>query len=70
MVFYDEFPKTFLGREVIDGDKSDLNNVLHYNKIIALKYKEVNKQDFLEHKDNGFIVFNNQLDHYNKKFLN
>tara|TARA_R100000951_G_scaffold102776_2_gene95059 strand:- start:9868 stop:10617 length:750 start_codon:yes stop_codon:yes gene_type:complete len=70
VVFYDKFPKTFLGREVIDGDKSDLNNVLHHNKIIALKYKEVNKDDFEENKNNGFIVFNNQLDHYNNKFLN
>ena len=70
VVFYDEFPKTFLGREVINGDKSDLNNVLEYNKIIGLSYKETDKELFNEFKDNGFIVYNHQLDHYNNKFLN
>ena len=70
VVFYDEFPKTFLGRQVIDGDKSDLNNVLEYNKIIGLSYKETDKELFNEFKDNGFIVYNHQLDHYNNKFLN
>ena len=70
VVFYDEFPKTFLGREVINGDKSDLNNVLEFNKIIGLSYKETDKELFNEFKDNGFIVYNHQLDHYNNKFLN
>ena len=52
VVFYDEFPETFLGRQVIDGDKSDLNNVLEYNKIIGLSYKETDKELFNEFKDN------------------
>ena len=65
-----KFPETFLGRQVINGDKSDLNNVLEYNKIIGLSYKETDKELFNEFKDNGFIVYNHQLDHYNNKFLN
>jgi hypothetical protein len=71
VVFYNEnFPKTFLGRPVIDGDKSDLNNVLEFNKIIGLKFKKVKDKNFNEFKDNGFIVYDHQLDHYNNKFLN
>tara|TARA_R100000742_G_C4269834_1_gene88406 strand:- start:726 stop:1481 length:756 start_codon:yes stop_codon:yes gene_type:complete len=70
VVFYDELPKTFLGRDVVDGNKSDLNNVLEFNKIIGLTFKEINDENFNEFKDNGFIVYNHQLDFYNKKFLN
>ena len=70
VVFYDELPKTFLGRDVIDGNKSDLNNVLEFNKIIGLSFKEIKDENFNEFKDNGFIVYNHQLDFYNKKFLN
>ena len=70
VVFKCDFPETFLGRKVIDGDKSDLNNVLQYNKIIGLKFKEINKEDYELYKNNGFIVYNHQLDHYNNKFLN
>jgi len=33
------FPEEFLGREVIDGDKSDLFNLEAHNKIIGLKLK-------------------------------
>tara|TARA_R100000773_G_C4216934_1_gene115468 strand:+ start:846 stop:1601 length:756 start_codon:yes stop_codon:yes gene_type:complete len=70
VVFYNELPKTFLGRQVIDGNKSDLNNVLEFNKIIGLSFKEIKDENFNEFKDNGFIVYNHQLDFYNKKFLN
>tara|TARA_R110002096_G_scaffold414735_1_gene616003 strand:+ start:268 stop:1020 length:753 start_codon:yes stop_codon:yes gene_type:complete len=70
VVFYDEFPETFLGREVINGDKSDLNNALSFNKIIGLTFKEIDKETFNEFKDNDFIVYNHQLDFYNNKFLN
>ena len=70
VVFYDELPKTFLGRDVVDGNKSDLNNVLEFNKIIGLSFKEIKDENFNEFKDNGFIVYNHQLDFYNKKFLN
>jgi hypothetical protein len=70
VVFYDEFPETFLGRKVINGDKSDLNNALSFNKIVGLTFKEIDKKTFNEFKDNDFIVYNHQLDYYNKKFLN
>ena len=38
-VFRGGLPKTFLGREVIDGDKSDLVNIKAFNKIVGLKLK-------------------------------
>lgn len=69
VVFKCDFPETFLGRKVIDGDKSDLNNVLQYNKIIGLKFKEINKEDYELYKNNGFIVHEDQLDYYNRKFI-
>ena len=69
VVFKCNFPKTFLGRLVIDGDKSDLNNALSFNKILGLKFKEINKEDYNEFKNNGFIVHEDQLDYYNRKFI-
>jgi len=41
VVFRDKVPvgKYFLGREIIDGDKSDLVNVNSFNKICGLKLK-------------------------------
>ena len=39
VVFRGGLPKTFLGREVIDGDKSDLVNMTAFNKIVGLKLK-------------------------------
>ena len=69
VVFKCDFPKTFLGRQVIDGDKSDLNNALSFNKILGLKFKEINKEDYNEFKNNGFIVHEDQLDYYNRKFI-
>ena len=78
-VFYDGLPKTFLGREVIDGDLSDINNVLEYNKIIGLKYKQtfdlvtgkkLLTREQVKNNNSGFIVFNEDLNYYNNKFLN
>lgn len=39
VVFDCDFPKTFLGRAVFNGDKSDLFNLTRTNGIIALKAK-------------------------------
>jgi hypothetical protein len=39
VVFRGGFPKTFLGREVINGDASDLVNLSAENKIVALRLK-------------------------------
>lgn len=39
VVFKNGMPKEFLGREVIDGDKSDLKNLQARNKVVGLKLK-------------------------------
>ena len=39
VVFRGGLPKTFLGRDVIDGDISDLDNLKAFNKIVGLKLK-------------------------------
>lgn len=39
VVFRGGFPKSFLGREVIDGDASDLVNVRALGKVVGLKVK-------------------------------
>ena len=52
------------------SDKSDLNNVLQYNKFIGLKFKEINKEDYELYKNNGFIVHEDQIELYNNKFMN
>jgi hypothetical protein len=41
VVFKNDFPKTFLGRKVIDGDLNDLRYKDPKNVIIGLKYKIV-----------------------------
>ena len=46
-----EFPKTYLGRPVIDGDESDLRFLDPSNVVIALKAKGSAKKDM-----SGFIV--------------
>lgn len=55
VVFYGPMPKEFLGREVIDGDQSDIYNVKQFNKIVGLKYKVAKGQDIDPTKSN-FIV--------------
>tara|TARA_R100001443_G_scaffold24713_2_gene37138 strand:+ start:838 stop:1527 length:690 start_codon:yes stop_codon:yes gene_type:complete len=53
-VFKDKpFPKTFLGREVIDGDRDDLLNVEAGPVIVGLKYKVV---PGVEEADQNLIV--------------
>jgi hypothetical protein len=39
VVFRNGMPKEFLGREVINGDKSDLINLKARNKVVGLKVK-------------------------------
>jgi hypothetical protein len=46
-----EFPATFLGRPVVDGDQSDLWNVQAGKVVVALKAKGLAKDD-----DSGFVV--------------
>lgn len=52
VVFRGGFPKMFKGREVIDGDKSDLFNVKQHGKIVGLRVKGNDAKD----SDSPFIV--------------
>ena len=54
-VFHGPLPKTFLGREVVDGDNSDVENVFKFDKIIGLKYK-LAKGQAINTIDSVFIV--------------
>ena len=58
VVFNGTFPTHFMGRKVIDGDVSDLDNVFAGKVIVGLKVKgdEAKKPD----PDNKFIVHTNQ----------
>jgi len=51
VVFKSKMPDTFLGREVIDGDQSDLTNVYAGKVVIGLKAKGPAKHD-----TSGFVV--------------
>jgi len=51
VVFRGKFPKKFLGREVIQGDLSDLTNVQSGKVVVGLKAKGPAKKN-----DNGFVV--------------
>jgi len=56
-VFNGPFPDEFLGREVIDGDKSDLINLFKGDKkIIGLKAKGDAKKD-----NTGFVINTNTI---------
>ena len=56
-VFNGPFPNEFLGREVIDGDKSDLINLYKgKKKIIGLKAKGDAKKD-----KTGFVIHTNTI---------
>ena len=56
-VFNGPFPKEFLGRKVIDGDRSDLINLYKgKKKIIGLKAKGKAKKD-----KTGFVIHTNTI---------
>ena len=56
VVFNGPFPKEFLGRKVIDGDRSDLINLYAGKKIIGLKAKGDAKKD-----KTGFVIHTNKI---------
>ena len=56
VVFNGPFPKEFLGRKVIDGDRSDLINLYAGKKIIGLKAKGEAKKD-----KTGFVIHTNKI---------
>tara|TARA_R110002072_G_scaffold130297_1_gene269188 strand:- start:1367 stop:2140 length:774 start_codon:yes stop_codon:yes gene_type:complete len=55
VVFYGPFPTTFMGKEVVDGDKSDILNLDATGKVVALKYK-VAKGKGIDPADHMFVV--------------
>ena len=57
-VFKNGLPDIFLGRRVIDGDKSDLDNLKAFGKIVGLRVKG----NEAKHSVSPFIVDTNLLD--------
>ena len=51
VVFRGKFPRKFLGRDVVQGDLSDLTNVQSGKVVVGLKAKGPAKKN-----DNGFVV--------------
>tara|TARA_R110000796_G_scaffold130201_1_gene245825 strand:+ start:395 stop:1174 length:780 start_codon:yes stop_codon:yes gene_type:complete len=51
VVFSGKLPQTYLGRKVIDGDKSDLEMIKFKNIVLGLKAKGLAKKD-----KSGFVV--------------
>jgi len=58
VVFYGPMPSVFLGKKVINGDDSDIENLKHKNCIIGLKYK-IAKGQGVDPLDAPFIVNTN-----------
>ena len=54
VVFYGNIPSHYMGKEVVDGDSSDIVNLSHKNKIVGLKYKSVGGK--INPIDSTFIV--------------
>ncbi|MCS5549896.1 MAG: hypothetical protein NZ811_00060 [Gammaproteobacteria bacterium] len=68
VVFSKELPEYYLGREVYDGDLSDLDNLDQKGKVIGLRLKgNKNKRDF---KANGsdFVVDSATINHADERF--
>ena len=55
VVFHGPMPSRFLGREVVDGDQSDITNTSQLNKIVGLKYKTAKSQG-IDPTNSSFIV--------------
>jgi len=60
VVFYGPMPDTFMGKKVIDGDGSDIENLQYDNCIIGLKYKTAKGQG-VDPADSVFIVDTNLI---------
>ena len=76
VVFSKELPKYYLGREVYNGDLSDLDNLDQKGMVIGLLLKgNKNKKDF-ELNGSDFVVDSDRIDHklefdlYQSKKLN
>ena len=60
VVFHGPMPDQFMGRPVVNGDNSDIQNLKHTGAIIGLKYKPARGQD-IDPLDHIFIVDTNQI---------
>jgi len=60
VVFFGDMPTHFMGKEVINGDESDIVNLSHKNKIVGLKYKSVGA--CVDPLDSAFIVDGEDLE--------
>jgi hypothetical protein len=60
VVFHGPMPNQFMGRPVINGDNSDIENLKHAGAIIGLKYKPARGQG-IDPLDHVFIVDTNQI---------
>ena len=60
VVFNGDMPTTFMGKRVIDGDNSDIENLKHKGCIIGLKYKLAKGQN-VNPLDQIFIVNTNLI---------
>ena len=60
VVFYGPMPTTFMGKVVVNGDNSDIENLKHKGKIIGLKYK-VAKGKGINPTEEVFIVNTNHI---------
>lgn len=54
-VFHGPMPDTFLGRAVVNGDNSDIENIFQTGKILGLKYKLAKGQS-IDPMDSVFII--------------
>jgi hypothetical protein len=62
VVFLGPMPKTFLGREVVNGDVSDILNLYQRGKIIGLTYKVAKAkagEDKVDPRKSNFVVDTN-----------
>ena len=58
--FFGDMPSHFMGKEVINGDESDIVNLSHKNKIVGLKYESVGAG--VDPLDSAFIVDGEDLE--------
>ena len=61
VVFHGPMPSEFMGRSVVNGDNSDIENLKHAGNIIGLKYKPARGQD-VDPADSVFIVDTNKIE--------
>ena len=60
-VFFGDMPDTFLGRPVVNGDNSDIENLAHRRAIIGLKYKPPRGAKRVNVDDQIFVINTSKL---------